>query len=617
LDKNINHIFRKIRNGFWEKGESNVIRGELADSLLDRFVQEFEDYKLDFKIQLPPDHKKTGKLISAISNEGGGVIFYGITDDRIIKGLDDFDTTYESIVRIARDKCSPIPELKSLRIITTNKIEILAILIPQPSKELVSYDDEYFKRISDSTEKMRKNEALTRQIQLLSIQNHYSIIWENSKNILPEDIIGPIRGLQSYGYNEYYLKRGIDEVFTNDLKDFDKNLLIIGSPLSGKSRLVFQSLINSQISYDIIIPKYCEFNLQDIIIPANYKTNRKKILILDDINRYFSFENFEHLFIKFLKEQDIKIIATCQSGEKYHKIKNLILEKLNLDIDVVFETIEMDTINEEEAKHIVRELNLKWENIDFDGNIGSIFLPLGEMKLRYNKIRSTKAKLILQSIKIAYLAGMVREKLSFDTKWISDICKIWFELNLEKYELILLIEELGPDGLQFIQYFEKDRIFIEETYLAKIIDPKIEYLALEDYEKLIEYYYSDVEELVLLGNNLLDFGSYWSAEPYYEVHPDVFNLSIKCFERLLEISPGSTYAYGVLGHAYRHIDNFDKSIYYYETALDFNPEIHNFWGNLGFVYRIVKNYDQAIYCFNKVLELNPDDDISYYQLALT
>ena len=52
-EKEISIQFRKIRNGFWEKEESNVIQGKIADNLLKRLIIELEDYKLDFKEIIP------------------------------------------------------------------------------------------------------------------------------------------------------------------------------------------------------------------------------------------------------------------------------------------------------------------------------------------------------------------------------------------------------------------------------------------------------------------------------------------------------------------------------------------------------------------------------------
>jgi len=609
--------FRKIRNGFWEEDKSRLIIGVFADKLVVKFINEFEDYKLDFKQELPPNLDKIGELISAISNEGGGVIFFGITNDRKVRGIKNIEQESERIFRISRDGCNPQPELQMIKIINSNSKKILAVLIPKPIDSLVSFKDIFYKRIGDSKEKMPKSEALKRQIKLLSTLNHYELLWEKSSNLLPIDILGPGRGLEKYGFNDYYLERNFDMDFSEYIHNSDNNILVIGGPLSGKSRLVYENLKKSKTPFDIIIPKYVNFSLDDINIPDYPKVDGHRILVLDDLDRYFTFEYFELLFQKFLEKSNIRIIATCQTGKKYIDVKNRILSKLNIDLDTIFTLIRIDLLAEKDAKKIAKELNKKWDQIDFDGNIGTILVPFAEMKRRYGEDCSDKARYVLKSIKIAYLAEIISEKSNYRLEWISSICSIFFDLSLEKYELITLIEELGPDRLEFIQIVHQNEFFIEESYLEKIIDKEKEMLTIEEYNELINYFYSNPEVLVLIGNNLLTFGQKWSSIYGYEVHQDVFNKCIECFERLLELSPGSNYAYGVLGSAYSYIDEYDKSIFYYETAIDYNPEICQFWGNLGIIYRTVKNYYKAIFCFKKVLELIPDDSIAYYQLAIT
>ena len=138
-------IFRNLRNGIWEES-FNSFQGEIADFLIERIKLELEDYKLEFKEGIS-SNQKIGRLISAISNEGGGSIFLGLSDDGTIVGFDkDFRKTSQVFFNIANSACIPSPRINSLLLTSSNnETKILAIVIPGTFEKLISYNDKYYK----------------------------------------------------------------------------------------------------------------------------------------------------------------------------------------------------------------------------------------------------------------------------------------------------------------------------------------------------------------------------------------------------------------------------------------------------------------------------------------
>ncbi len=504
-------IFRKIRNGYWEKDESNVIDGEIADKLLDRIKEELEDYKLDFKQILPNEPYKTGKLISAISNEGGGVILYGISNDKEIIGIKDLESTSERIIRIVRDKCFPIPEIRSLRIITTENKQILAILIPQ-QKELVAYDNEYYKRYGDSTEKMNNQEIKQRKAILSKIIKNYSVIWESSTDLTSNEVLGRERGLPKGGFREFYYSRDEDiklnEILKKNLnleaKEKSKHIMVTGPPLSGKSRIIYEWFKKVK-NIDILIPRK---ELSDIgfNLPHNSKVSNKKILYLDDFNLYIKNKDFIPYFESVISLNDITILSACRSGYEFKNTTNLLLKEQQIDIENIFDFIKIEKIDDKLAKEIADKLNIDWKDIEFNGTIGSILLKLNEMRRRFNHELSMLGKTLLEILKYIYLTGLFIFTDLYQISIIKQISTLdQFEINFKSYELDKCVEEL--EKWEFVSRYDKDFLLIDSVYFESIIAPEMK-ISIFDYRKLIELFNNDISILNLIALRLENKSNY-------------------------------------------------------------------------------------------------------------
>lgn len=82
------------------------------------------------------------------------------------------------------------------------------------------------------------------------IKNTYKIIWRKSSKLEPEDLFN----LTSYKINKfYYPRKYLDKSISENIEN-NKNLLVIGPPLSGKTRTLYQNLKRLKRNVDIIIP---------------------------------------------------------------------------------------------------------------------------------------------------------------------------------------------------------------------------------------------------------------------------------------------------------------------------------------------------------------------------
>jgi len=156
----------------------------------------------------------------------------------------------------------------------------------------------------------------------------YRVMWKKSSSLKPDEVLG------MRPFDEYYYLREEDELIGKKISD-KENVLVIGRPLAGKTRAVYQALTSLNEPRDVIIPKFYDINPESFLTPTHLTFWRSHILFLDDLHRFVELQNFEHLLKEFLGREDTIVVATCRSGLEYEKTKNKMLEK-GMDLAMTF-----------------------------------------------------------------------------------------------------------------------------------------------------------------------------------------------------------------------------------------------------------------------------------------
>ncbi|MDP2845192.1 MAG: hypothetical protein Q8N79_03835, partial [Candidatus Methanoperedens sp.] len=241
-----------------------------------------------------------------------------------------------------------------------------------------------------------------RKENIKALKKLYSFIGKSS-SLKPKDVLG------TRPFNPYYYRRQKDDLIDESLSN-KKNLLIIGSPLSGKSRALFQALTNLNEPQKVAIPICKDINPETFQFPK-----KNEIIVIDDLHRFVEQHNFDHLF-RIALENKVAIAATCRSGIEYKKVENKMLDE-NILLETTFENIiELPRISNEVGKEIADKVKISWGEVKFDGTVGSIFMRLEEMKRRFDNC-SKEEKTILRGIKTLYICGIYEENL-FPLEWI-------------------------------------------------------------------------------------------------------------------------------------------------------------------------------------------------------
>ncbi len=153
-------------------------------------------------------------------------------------------------------------------------------------------------------------ELRRRRKEKIGALNEFYTFTGKSSSLTPDVLFEKMRR-----FNKYYYRRKEDDLIDESLKN-KENLLIIGPPLGGKSRAIYEALTNLNEPQGVIIPRCKDINPETFIFPEN-----TEIIFIDDLHKFMEKQNFEHLLNASLKN-NVTVVATCRSAMEYKVVTN-------------------------------------------------------------------------------------------------------------------------------------------------------------------------------------------------------------------------------------------------------------------------------------------------------
>ena len=257
--------------------------------------------------------------------------------------------------------------------------------------------------------------------------------------------------------------------------------MIIGRPLAGKSRAMYQAIAESGLAADITLIRNADIDPSTHFFPLQWRAWRRQIVIIDDLHRFVELENFQLVF-RYCAERDIPIVATCRSGTEFEKTKGIMTNN-DLYVGSIFgdAIVQVGAVSEEEAKRIAADTGHDWNFVSFDGTIGSIFMELAEMECRFTGCNSTQ-KTILQALRKLYICGVFRGDKVFPVKWVKALAESR-DLCEPAYKWDTVLQEL--ESMEFLNR-EGDCVRAEEAYLESVVRPATSQPIVEQYEEVLQ-----------------------------------------------------------------------------------------------------------------------------------
>ena len=429
------------------------------------------------------------------------------------------------------------------------------------------------------------------------LKKYYQLRWKRSSALSPTDVMGP-RGDSEQGFEEYYLPRVGDGQIAERLKT-GSHLLVVGSPLAGKSRAVYQALKALPRACDVTVPCIRDVDTEDFLIPRHLPQWRTRILLLDDLNKYLDKQDFMHLLRKFL-ERKVTVVATCRSGEELDRVRG----KMEAELASIFGTpVRLGKISQEEAQEVAERTNRAVPR-RFDGNIGSIFLDLETMRQRFLRFGDAERG-VLRSVARLYHAGLYAEREMFSLDRTRRLCAHLEGLELRAGQWTDALRALENQG--FIRG-RGEELWAEEAYLEFPFGSRGP--GVDGLRQVVEVFVDDPEALFRVANRAS------ATAPSNRLKAAYARLAVDAYRQVLqawtmEASPRRhAMTQDNLGTAYRTLaeveqrrENCRRAIEAHEEALrvhtleDFPMRYGGTQNNLGTAYRTLAEVeDKAENC---------------------
>jgi hypothetical protein len=242
-------------------------------------------------------------------------------------------------------------------------------------------------------------------------------------DVTPKDILD----YRFKSFDEFYYERQIDEEIFQKVQN-GENILIVGNPLSGKTRAVYELIVKlkeTDPDAEILVPK--------MTLTAssfdNLRSNYKQFVFFDDIDDYYNTQNNDaknvDKFIIELAKSGFQTIATCRIGPEFKDFKTNSSFKVK---EILSANIKIEKIKRNKAVQLAEARNIDLEEKEFDGNIGSIFLPIEKMRERYAYLSlqdndiSRLSLNFLKTLKALYISSNFYTKSKYSLEKIEDYC---------------------------------------------------------------------------------------------------------------------------------------------------------------------------------------------------
>jgi tetratricopeptide (TPR) repeat protein len=207
-----------------------------------------------------------------------------------------------------------------------------------------------------------------------------------------------MRARSEQGYRDYYTERPQDSEI-RDAIGSNRNVIVVGTMLSGKTRAVFEALRRLPRCRVAVVK---EADFADFAIPINAKRLwTREVVVLDDIDRLAAQAGFVAMLEALVRRRAL-LIATCRSGDAHERRFGELVRNWE---SAFSDRVVLGPIQETEARIVLDEAGLSDRDFDrFYGPIGSLFVPLKALRGELRRC-SLEEKAVLGSLRALHISG--------------------------------------------------------------------------------------------------------------------------------------------------------------------------------------------------------------------
>jgi tetratricopeptide (TPR) repeat protein len=321
----------------------------------------------------------------------------------------------------------------------------------------------------------------------------FRVRWREAARIRAHDLL-LARASRDLGFNNYYYEREQDKRMRDAVRS-GSNVIVVGEPLSGKSRAVLEALRNLSDRYDVAVVREADFN--DFTIPFHARRMwNQEIVVLDDIDRLAVKPGFLELLAALVKRHAV-LIATCQEGEAHEVKFSQTIRPWESYFGV---RIEVGLISPEVARRISVDADIEFSD-SFYGPIGSLFLPVEALQREFRRC-SREEKWVLESLRVLHISGAASLKEGIAEELLTDVIAAPEGPQLSGRELRTALDDLSARG--FLKRSERG-LQCEESLLENVVDSEID--VAEAVTQLVGIFRTKANILAQMGSTALNRAS--------------------------------------------------------------------------------------------------------------
>lgn len=188
-------------------------------------------------------------------------------------------------------------------------------------------------------------------------KKYYKCIWKTPNNIKYEKL------LEQRPYREEYYPKEIDGKILECLNK-NENVLIVGKPLAGKSRTIYEVIKQLRKTFSITIIRIKDIKEEDFLIPIHLtERRRKKLVIIDNLHSFIEKDNFKLLLNKFNDEDSI-ILASSRTGFEFTQMKKMFIIEFGFFESFFNENIfQIEDVSVKNAKDFSQKIGFVWSDV--------------------------------------------------------------------------------------------------------------------------------------------------------------------------------------------------------------------------------------------------------------
>ncbi|QIN84279.1 tetratricopeptide repeat protein [Rubrobacter tropicus] len=404
------------------------------------------------------------------------------------------------------------------------------------------------------------------------------------------------------GYRpEVYSEREVDRLARRTLEERG-GVVVVGRPLSGKSRLVVE-LLREDPRAVLVVPR-----LDSQAPPESFEASGFRgldvVLLFDDLH-YTARSSRPLAWVQAFEEatgRRCKVVCTSRDGAEWSTLEaeqQLLLEFLGKEEAKVFTSrvegsrrVTGEDLSEEQGWELAQDLGIGMAEFDrrFDGTPGSLLLDLDEMGRRYRSLRDEhrggvsmgrlldSAKILLRARHLGFSHDLVRA--------VAERVRGRTPMDEETWEA--LIRRTREEGFAQLDE-ESGSIRYYTPYLERCVDYEPRPADLHVLETLLQEQKDGLGLFALVavyGEDLRD--------------PE---RALSCAEKALELNPDSAGTWYNESYALNGMGRFEESLSAIERALSLDPGYHPAYYSKGFALSGLKRYREAAEAFREAIRL--------------